>query len=194
MEATWDINHGQIKEMRIIRDQTTALIIDVQERLFPHIHDHDSLASWTSILIRGLQVLKVPVHVTQQYSKGLGPTVAPIGGLFDSFSHIEKTAFSCCDEPKVILMLEATGRKNVIVAGIESHICVQQTVIDLLERGYQPVVIEDCVSSRRPYDNDIALQRMRREGAVISTCESVLFELCRYSGTEEFKSISALVK
>jgi nicotinamidase-related amidase len=180
--------------MRIIRDQTTALIIDIQERLFPHIHDHDALASRTGILIRGLQVLKVPVHVTQQYSRGLGQTIAPIGGLFNPFSHIEKTAFSCCDEPKVILMLEATGRKNVLLAGIESHVCVQQTVIDLLERGYQPVVIEDCVSSRRPYDNDIAVQRMRREGAVISTCESILFELCRYSGTEEFKSISALVK
>lgn len=180
--------------MRIIRDNTTALIIDIQEKLFPHIHEHDAIAASTGILVRGLQVLKIPVHVTQQYSKGLGQTIAPIAELFSPFSHIEKTAFSCCDEPKVIMKLEGTGRNNVLVSGIESHICVQQTVIDLLERGYHPVVIEDCISSRRKYDKETAIKRMRREGAIISTYESILFELCRYSGSEEFKAISALVK
>lgn len=180
--------------MRIIRDNTTALIIDIQERLFPHIHNHDAIAAATGILVKGLHVLKIHVHVTQQYSKGLGETIAPIAELFDPFSHIEKTAFSCCDEPKVIMKLEAAAVNNVIVAGIESHICVQQTVIDLLERGFHPVVIGDCISSRRQYDTRTAIQRMRREGAIISTYESILFELCRYSGTEEFKAISALVK
>ena len=194
MGVTSGRNREQALEMRISREHTTALIIDVQERLFPHIHDHEMLAERIGILVRGLQILEVPVHVTQQYSKGLGPTIQPLGGLFQPFSPIEKTAFSCCDEPKVLMMLESTGRRNVLVAGIESHICVQQTVIDLIERGYQPVVIEDCVSSRRLYDKRTALQRMSAEGAILSTCESVLFELCRVSGTEEFKAISALVK
>jgi nicotinamidase-related amidase len=180
--------------MRITREHTAALIIDIQEKLFPHIHDHDALAERTGILIRGLRVLKVPIHVTQQYSRGLGETIAPVGELFDPISPIEKTAFSCCDEPRVIMMLEAGGRQNIILAGIESHVCVQQTVIDLLERGYQPVVIEDCVSSRKLHDKETSIKRMRKEGAIISTCESVLFELCRYSGTDEFRAISALVK
>jgi nicotinamidase-related amidase len=180
--------------MRITREHTAGLIIDIQEKLFPHIHDHDALAERTGILIRGLQVLKVPLHVTQQYSRGLGETIAPIGELFDPFSHIEKTAFSCCDEPRVIMALEASSRQNIIVAGIESHVCDLQTVTDLLERGYQPVVIEDCVSSRKLQDRETSIKRMRKEGAIISTCESILFELCRYSGTDEFRAISALVK
>ncbi len=189
-----DINREQTQGMRISRDQSTALVIDMQERLFPHVHENVLLAERIGILIRGLQILEVPVHVTQQYSKGLGPTIQPVCELFHPFSHIEKTAFSCCDEPKVFVMLESTGRRNVLVAGIESHICIQQTVIDLIELGYQPVVIEDCISSRRLHDKVTAIQRMRAEGAVISTCESILFELCRFSGTEEFKAISALVK
>lgn len=194
MEATWDINQEIQSRMRIRRDNTTALIIDIQERLFPHIHEHNTIAANTGILIRGLQVLGVPLYVTQQYSRGLGHTIASIEALFDSFTHIEKTAFSCCDEPQVTKTLEETGRKFIIVAGIESHICVLQTVIDLLEKEYLPVVIGDCVSSRRLSDKKTAIHRMRKEGAVISSYESILFELCRYSGTEEFKAISGLVK
>ncbi len=180
--------------MRILRDNTTALIIDIQERLLPHIHDHDAVAANAEVLIRGLQLLHVPVHVTQQYSKGLGHTIAAIEKLFDPFNHIEKTAFSCCDEPKFLMAMEGTGRSCVLIAGIEAHVCVLQTVIDLKERGYKPVVIEDCVSSRKSSDKATAIDRMKQEGAVISSCESILFELCRYSGTEEFKAISALVK
>jgi nicotinamidase-related amidase len=180
--------------MRIQRDNTTALIIDIQERLFPHIHDQDAITANTGILVRGLQVLGIPLHVTQQYSKGLGETIAPIASLFDPFSHIEKTAFSCCDEPEVVMALEASGRNFVLLAGIEAHVCVLQTVVDLLERGFKPVLIEDCVGSRRPSDRLAAIERIRSEGAIISTYESVLFELCRYSGTDEFKAISTLVK
>lgn len=180
--------------MRIQRDKTAALIIDLQERLFPHIHDHEVIAANTERLIRGLQILKVTIHVTQQYSKGLGPTIASIGSLFESFRHIEKTAFSCCDEPEVIRILEQEYHKFILVAGIESHVCVLQTVVDLLERGFMPVVIEDCTSSRKESDRDTAIRRMRGEGAIISSYESILFELCRHSGTDEFKAISTLVK
>ncbi|MFC2098171.1 hydrolase [Bacteroidota bacterium] len=180
--------------MRIPRDNTAALIIDIQERLFPHIHNNEIVASNTEILVRGLQVLDIPVYVTQQYSKGLGRTIPAIEGLFDSFSHIEKTAFSCCDEPDLIKALETSGRKNIIIAGIESHVCVLQTVIDLIGLEYVPVVIEDCVSSRKLSDKKTAMDRMSMEGAILSSYESILFELCRFSGTEEFKVISKLVK
>ena len=182
------------ENMRITSDNTGAIIIDIQERLFPHIHEHDTIAANTEILIKGLKLLGIPVYVTQQYSKGLGPTIPQIESLFDSFRHIEKTAFSCCDEPEMIKVLDAEGRNFIIIAGIESHVCVLQTVIDLIEKGYMPVVIEDCVSSRKPQDKITAMKRISAEGAIISTCESILFELCRFSGTEEFKTISKLIK
>ena len=180
--------------MRISRDHTSCLIIDIQDRLFPHIHDHDVLALKTRILIRGLQEMGVPLRVTQQYTRGLGQTISQIRSLFQPFVHIEKSAFSCCDEPGVMKELRSDERKIIIIAGMESHVCVMQTVIDLLEMQYVPVVIEDCVSSRKLSDHKTALRRMSREGAILSTYESILFELCRYSGSKEFKAISALVK
>lgn len=180
--------------MRIIREQSVGLVIDIQERLFPLIHEHDIIARNSGTLIRGLQSLKVPILLTQQYTKGLGSTVPEIQQYFEGQAHIEKVAFSCCDEPSFMEQLHAIDRKFIIITGIETHVCVLQTVIDLLERGMIPVVIEDCVSSRRENDKKHAIQRMRQEGAIISTYESVLFELLRYSGTDDFKAISRLVK
>ncbi len=188
------INPETIQQMRVQRDNAAALIIDVQEKLFPHIHENDAVEKNTGVLIQGLQVLGIPLLVTQQYSKGLGATIPSIRALFEPFRHIEKTAFSCCDEPRFLMALEGTGCTCILIAGIEAHVCVLQTVLDMVERGYKPVVIEDCISSRKPSDKKTALERMKREGAVLSSYESILFELCRYSGTEEFKAISALVK
>jgi nicotinamidase-related amidase len=90
--------------------------------------------------------------------------------------------------------IATSGKENIIIAGIESHVCVMQTAIDLINNGYHPVVVEDCVSSRSENDKKMAIERMRDEGAIITTCESILFELLRFSGTEQFKGISKLVK
>ncbi len=180
--------------MRIYKDDVTALIIDIQERLFPFIHEHDELTKNTGILIKGMQALGVPILLTQQYTKGLGPTIQPLASLMPEVEVIEKTAFSCCDEPKFDIELETLTNKYIVIAGIETHVCVLQTAIDLLERGYIPVIIEDCVSSRRLSDKQAAIRRMRSEGAIISTYESILFELLQFSGTEEFREISKLVK
>ena len=132
--------------------------------------------------------------LTKQYTKGLGETIEPIKKAADHQKHIEKTAFSCCDEPMFNEVLAVTARKYVIVAGIEAHVCVMQTVVDLIERGYVPVLAEDCVGSRKLNDKAIAIERMRQEGAVVTTYESILFELLQYSGTDTFKQISKLVK
>ncbi|MCU0370103.1 MAG: hydrolase [Bacteroidales bacterium] len=180
--------------MRILRDQTAGLVIDIQEKLFPYISGHETLALNAGILIKGLQVLGVPVIVTEQYTKGLGPTVGPIRELFTGGQPVEKLAFSCCDEPKFLTQLSVLEKKFIVITGIESHVCVLQTAIDLLEKDFIPVIVEDCVSSRRLNDKHMAIARMRRLGAVITTYESVLFELLRYSGTDEFKAISKLVK
>lgn len=180
--------------MRILANESVGLIIDMQERLYPFIHNHEQLTRNTGILIEGLKAIGIRILVTEQYTKGLGFTIEPLKELIREIPVIEKQAFSCCDEPLFSSEFKALNTKNVIIAGIETHVCVLQTVIDLLQEGYQPVVIEDCVGSRNPNDKAIAIERMRQEGAIISTYESILFELLRYSGTEVFKKISKLVK
>lgn len=180
--------------MRILKLDSCGLVIDMQERLFPHIHQHELLEKNTEILISGLRILEVPILVTEQYRKGLGLTIPSIQKALTEFNAVEKMAFSCCDNNDFISSLKILNRKNIIISGIETHVCVLQTVVDLIEQGYQPVVIEDCVSSRKENDKLIAIERMRQAGAIISTYESVLFELARISGTEKFKAISKLVK
>jgi nicotinamidase-related amidase len=145
-------------------------------------------------LIQGLKVLNIPVIVTQQYTKGLGSTIPKLFEVLERTDYIEKVAFSCCDEGGFMDELNRLNRRYVIIAGIEAHVCVLQTTIDLIEKNFQPVIVEDCISSRSLNDKTIAIERMKAEGAIITTCESILFELLRYSGTSEFKEISRLVK
>ena len=180
--------------MRIHKENTIALVIDIQERLLPHIKQHEEMLVNTGILIDGLQVLDVPMLITEQYRKGLGPSVKEIQEKFDDFTPLEKTTFSCCDDDGINRELKDYGRKNVIICGIEAHVCILQTAIDLISEGYQPVLIADCVSSKKLEDKLVALERMRQEGARSSSYESILFELARVSGTEKFKAISRLVK
>lgn len=180
--------------MRIPPDDTAGLVIDIQEKLYPHIHEHEALARNTGVLVEGLKLLGVPLLVTQQYTKGLGPTITELMDLVGDFPVLEKTAFSCCDEPEFIRILNEMRRHFILIAGIESHVCVMQTVIDLIERGYQPVLVEDCVASRKAGDKSISVRRMHKEGAIVTSYESILFELCRFSGTDQFRAISKLVK
>lgn len=180
--------------MRIKRELSLGLIIDIQEKLFPHMDHYESLLKRCAILIEGLKVLDIPLVLTEQYPRGLGSTVPEISVLYDQKPVIEKIAFSCCDEPALMQHSFMQSRNTVIICGIEAHVCVLQTVIDLVAAGYQAVVVEDCISSRKPEDKRVAVERMRAEGAVISTSESILFELARVAGTEEFKAISRLIK
>ncbi|MCX6148449.1 MAG: hydrolase [Candidatus Kapabacteria bacterium] len=181
--------------MRILKENTIGLVIDIQYRLFSHIYDFENLEFHILRLIRGLKALNIPIQITEQYVKGLGPTITTIQEELDEdYKPIEKMEFSCLDNESYSLALKSTGKKNVIIMGIESHVCVMQTVIDLIANGYQPIVIEDCVSSRKLSDKNTAINRMRAEGAIISSYEAILFELCRVSGTEEFKLISKIVK
>ena len=180
--------------MRILRENTAGLIIDLQESLFPHMQNKEQLLNRHLILCKGLRQLNIPIMVAQMYSKGLGATIPPVLEALEHISHLEKNSFSCLDEPLIVEALSALQKKIIIIAGIEAHICVLQTVLDLLENGYVPVVIEDCISSRKESDKSIAIKRMRSSGAIISTTESILFELCRFAGSAEFKAISGLIK
>lgn len=180
--------------MRILKEQAVGVLIDVQEKLVPHMHEMDQVLEKQVMLVKGLQQLEVPVLVTEQYVRGLGKTLPELQELVNIDEAMEKMAFSCYDDAAFAEKLRETGRKTVILFGIETHVCVLQTVLDLVENGYQPVVIEDCVSSRKPADKATALRRMAQEGAVITSAESILFELCRVAGTDGFKVISRLVK
>ncbi|MBZ4653695.1 MAG: hydrolase [Peptococcaceae bacterium] len=180
--------------MRILKENTAGVVIDMQEGLLPHIAGKEELTRNLIILIKGLKQYNIPMLVTQQYTKGLGTTVYPVKEALGEYTHIEKNSFSCCDEAVFKERIASLGKRFIIIAGIETHVCVLQTVIDLLEQNYLPVVIEDCVSSRKESDRRVALERMRQEGAIVSTYESILFELCRYAGTDTFKAISRLVK
>lgn len=180
--------------MRIKPEDTAAVVVDIQERLFPHIHDNQRLMRNSVTLIHGLRRLGIPITVTEQYTKGLGHTIPEIAEALGNYQPIEKTAFSCCGEPRFMAALLKLSRRNVLLFGIEAHVCVLQTSLDLLEANLQPVVIADCVSSRKESDKLIALQRLQGEGAKLASYESILFELCAVSGTEQFKAISKLVK
>jgi len=180
--------------MRITKENTVGLIVDIQERLFPAMFEKETLMKNTLILIQGLIELKLPLVITQQYTKGLGETLPEIQSVFSDFSFIEKRDFSCCDEPVVMDKLREMGAKNIIICGIESHVCVLQTAVDLKEAGFNPIVVVDCISSRTKESIETAKERFRYEGIMTTSYESILFELTRSSASPEFKAISKLVK
>ena len=184
--------------MRIETKQCEALIVDVQERLFPHIYNNEELERNLGILINGLKQLQVPFIVTQQYTKGLGNTISSVRTALANDSgnlqYIEKISFSCCDEPTFETKLRQIDKKLLVIAGIEAHVCILQTVLDICRRGMVPILVEDCTGSRNPNDKKVAVERMKTAGAVVTTYESLLFELCRFAGTATFKAISCLVK
>ncbi len=180
--------------MRITKENTSALIIDIQERLFPVIYEKETLLNNCKTLIGGLAELNLPLITTQQYTKGLGETLPEIKTVIPDFSFIEKRSFSCFDEPEVVNKLEASETKNIIICGIESHVCVLQTAVDFKAAGYNPVVVIDCVSSRAKENIELAKERFRHEGILMTSYESILFELTRSSAAPEFRAISKLVK
>ena len=180
--------------MRILKENSLCLVIDIQEKLFPYIFENEILINNVNKLIEGLKIFDVPVIVTEQYKKGLGATVSAISGNLKDDSIFEKMSFSCCDDEPILNELKKRNKKNIIVCGIESHICVLQTTIDLVEQGFQPIVVADCVSSRKLTDKLIALDRAKQEGAIITTYESLLFELCRYAGSDSFKTLAKIIK
>lgn len=182
--------------MKINRHDVALLVIDMQEKILPAMTDEELLIDNTTRLVKGCKELQIPILTTIQYPKGLGKTVPQISNLLDNegFHIIEKREFSCMENTDFIKILSELGRNKFIVAGIESHVCVQQTVLDLLDEDYHAIVMADCVASRTHYDKRIALERMRDYGADITTYESILFELLVTSKAPEFKEISYIVK
>lgn len=169
-------------------------MIDVQERLVPVIHAHQAVVREMVRVITGARLLSVPVVASVQYPRGLGPLVPAVAAALGGVVPVEKAAFSCMLEPAFVDALRATERDQVIVVGIEAHVCVAQTVLDLLARGWRVQVVADAVSSRTPENAARGIARCAAAGAVVTSTEAVLFDWLETSGTDAFRAISALVK
>ena len=174
--------------MRIEREHTAALIVDFQERLVPAIADHEALMERVRILLRGLKALEIPMTVTQQYTKGM--SVPEVWEASGETEYLDKISFSALEvaEPKI------HDKKYILVCGMEAHCCVLQTVIDLAGAGYVPVLVTDCIGSRRESDREMAIRRAEQEGAVLTSSEAILFELLKEAGTPLSKEILKIVK
>jgi nicotinamidase-related amidase len=183
--------------MKLDRNNAVLVVIDVQERLMPVIHEADSMMRNLDRLVRGCHVVGVPALLTEQYVKGLGPTIPSLRKTFDEahgYRPIEKMTFSALGVDAFAAQLASLERRQVLIAGVETHVCVYQTVRDLLASGTAVTLIADAMSSRTAENKDLGLQRMVGDGAKVSSTEMVLFELLGTSGTDEFRAVSSLVK
>jgi nicotinamidase-related amidase len=175
-------------------ENAVLVLIDYQERLFPAMHERDRLLRNVIKLVRGAAVFGLPVIVTEQYPKGLGPTLPEIKALLPGVVPVEKTCFSACDAEPFTAALEASGRHQVLLAGIETHICVYQTALALARSGRHVHVVTDCCASRDPASETAAYMRMSAAGVSPTNAEMALFEMLKQGRGEVFKQISAIVK
>jgi nicotinamidase-related amidase len=175
------------------RDATVLVLVDYQEQLLPAIDRREEIIAAAIRLTRGAQALGLPIVHTEQYPRGLGRTAPELVELLPG-EPIEKLSFGCCGEPAFLEALAAIGRTQVLLAGIEAHVCAYQTAVGLLEAGYEVHVVADTMSSRTPENRAIGLQKMRDAGAAVTSVETALFELLRVAEGPEFKTIISIVK
>jgi len=175
-------------------ENTALVLIDIQGKLATLMQEREALYSNLQILIKGVKALELPILWLEQYPKGLGPTIPEVADLLKDEQPIAKTCFSGCGQEEFMEQLRDCSRKQLLIAGIETHICVYQTTRDLLAQHYHVEVVADAVSSRTPENRQIGLERMARAGAEITSVEMALFELLREAKGLPFKEIAALVK
>ena len=180
---------------RLRKENAAMLMIDVQEKLLPVITGKDEIVKNTVKLMKAAETLEVPVMYTEQYPKGIGCTVSQLlEALPATTVRFEKNTFSCCDESGFNEKLSGLNRSSIIVFGIESHICVLATVMDILPQGIKVVIAEDACGSRNPRHHDLAMEEARACGASILPTESIIYHMLLRSGTQEFKSLLPLFK
>ncbi|WP_342468985.1 hydrolase [Ureibacillus sp. FSL K6-3587] len=178
----------------LTKEDTVLVLIDIQGKLARIVDKSEFVIDNIARMVQGAKVLGLPILWLEQYPKGLGPTVEEISQFLTDEKPIEKITFSAYDTPEFVKALEATGRKKVLIAGIEAHICVYQTAAHLLQNGYEVEVLADCVSSRTAINSQIGLEKMKQCGAKLSSVEMALFEMQQIAKGDEFKAISKIVK
>lgn len=187
-----------MKSKMMKKNRTIFVAVDYQTKIIKAMQDAEGIEDRAARLIKGARILDVPVIVTQQYTKGLGEATDKIKEALGEYEPIEKTTFGAYGTPEFRSRFSAEARKasadSVVIFGIEAHVCLMQTALDLIDAGYRVFIPVDCISSRKEIDKRAAVQRMRHAGAIVCTYESVLFELLKGCEEPEFKAISALVK
>jgi nicotinamidase-related amidase len=175
-------------------NQTLLLVIDIQDRLLPAMHDGERVVRNSSILLQAAATLRVPALLTEQYPKGLGATVPQVKAAAGDSPVLEKMHFSAWSEPAIRECIVATERSQVVIAGIEAHVCVLQTALGLAESGHRVTVVADAISSRHPDSAAIARDRMQAAGVGLASTEMCLFEWLGTASHPDFKALSRLIK
>lgn len=176
------------------RDSTVLVVVDVQGNLAHAMHEKHQLFENLEKLIKGAQVLDIPILLTEQNPQKLGPTLPQVTALMPDVSPISKLSFSCCGDGGFMQSLTALDRRQVLLAGIESHVCVYQTATELLEQSYEVQVVADAVSSRTAQNKAIGLERIKAQGAYLTSTEMTLFELMKVAEGPTFKELLKIVK
>ena len=180
--------------MILNKDRSILLAVDIQARLLPVMAEPERVVRNTTILVSAAKILAVPALASEQYPVGIGHIVPAVRELFEPGAIFEKSEFSCVRNTAIRERLATYGRRQVVLCGIESHVCVLQTAFDLITQGYQPFVAADAVSSRDPENRAVALDRLRAGGIGVVSTEMVVFEWLERSDTPEFKALSRLIK
>jgi nicotinamidase-related amidase len=175
-------------------ENTTLLIVDIQGNLAHLMHGKELLFKNVQKLIKGIQILGIPILWVEQNPQGLGPTIPEIADILSNIQPISKMSFSSCRNDRFLQALNALNRKQVLIAGIEAHVCVYQTAAELVNIGYDVQVVTDAVSSRSMENKEIGLQRMRDSGVSLTSVETALFELLKVAEGEQFREILKIVK
>ena len=176
------------------QEDSVLMVIDMQGNLYESMQDKSFLLENVRKLVRGMQVFGIPVIVTEQIPEKLGPTIEPVVSLLPDAPRIPKSDFSCCGEEKIMKALKALERQQVLLCGIETHVCVYQTAVDLLGFGYDVHLVADAVSCMTVLNREIGIRKLRDEGARLASTEMVLFELIRTADDPKFKEIFRIVK
>lgn len=178
----------------IDKEDTVLLIVDIQDKLAVVMKEREKVVRNNLHLVELAKMIRLPVMVTEQYPKGLGATVPEIREALPSYRPVEKMTFDCCGQPAFLEELKGHQKKNVVLTGMETHICVLQTCIGLLKGGINVHVVQDAICSRTKENWKTGMEFMRDAGAVVTCTETVLFQLLKVAGTEEFKAISKRIK
>lgn len=182
------------EQLTVSRTDAILVLVDMQCRLADAMERRDRVVATSVLLATVARLLEIPVIVTRQYPKGLGDTAPELLEAVGDVEPVDKVTFSCLGEPAFGERLAATGRRQVVLAGMETHVCVTQTAFDLLADGYAVHVVADAVCSRRDADHRVALHRLRAAGVVVTTAESVIYEALERAGTPEFRAALEAVK
>ncbi len=180
--------------MRLSTETSLLIVIDVQEKIFATMYEQKRVKDNIIRIVEGAKTLKIPIIWTEQYSKGLGPTIPELRAALGGHTCYEKITFSCADDNQILKAVEKANPRDILLCGIEAHVCVYQTAADLIDRGNRVHLVSDAVMSRHKSNHEIALQRMEQIGVNITSVEMALFEFQGAAKGETFKPIAALIK